>query len=136
MMGALSPDIRPRLAKLVPLLGSDRPGEVAATVLAIANTLRSAGNDWHDMAADLACRPAPQILYRPQQTTSPTWSFERREQCRQLLQAGISMALFDDWSDGFARDIVATIQFGSTQFTSKQQSKIDRLLRIVQEARS
>lgn len=40
-----------RLAKLVPILGSDKPGEVQAAVSAIGRLLAVDGNDWHDLAA-------------------------------------------------------------------------------------
>jgi hypothetical protein len=42
--------IGPRLAKLLPLLSSDQPGEVVATARAIGQTLKR-GMDWHDLAA-------------------------------------------------------------------------------------
>lgn len=40
-----------RLAKLLPVLASDRPGEVAAAAAAITRTLNGAGLDWHTLAA-------------------------------------------------------------------------------------
>jgi hypothetical protein len=43
--------IGPRLAKLLPLLASDQPGEVVATARAIGQTLQRGGMDWHDLAA-------------------------------------------------------------------------------------
>ena len=43
--------IGPRLAKLLPLLSSDQPGEVVATARAIGQTLQRGGMDWHDLAA-------------------------------------------------------------------------------------
>lgn len=46
MSGAVS-----KLAKLLPLLGSDKPGEVVATAAAIERTLKGLGCDWHDLAA-------------------------------------------------------------------------------------
>jgi hypothetical protein len=39
------------IAKLIPRLGSTFDGEVVATSRAIERTLRSAGFDWHDLAA-------------------------------------------------------------------------------------
>ena len=45
------PAIGPRLAKLLPLLASDQPGEVLATARAIGATLQRGGMDWHDLAA-------------------------------------------------------------------------------------
>jgi hypothetical protein len=43
--------IGPRLAKLLPLLASDQPGEVVTTAWAIGQTLQRGGMDWHDLAA-------------------------------------------------------------------------------------
>ncbi len=40
-----------RVAKLLPLLASNRPGEVAAAAAAITRTLNDAGLDWHTLAA-------------------------------------------------------------------------------------
>lgn len=56
--------IAPRLAKLVLLLSSDRPGEVAAAASAIDRALRSANANWHDLVAQLTeshvvCRDPP-----------------------------------------------------------------------------
>jgi hypothetical protein len=49
-----------RLQKLVPLLASDKSGEVVATVEAISRLLRSHGLDFHDLAkAITAPPPAP-----------------------------------------------------------------------------
>ncbi|MGK7871450.1 hypothetical protein [Falsiroseomonas sp. E2-1-a20] len=43
-----------RLAKLLPLLASDQPGEVVATAAAITRTLATANTDWHALAALVA----------------------------------------------------------------------------------
>ena len=42
--------ITPTLGKLIPMLGSDKDGEVLAAVNAIARTLKSNKLDWHDLA--------------------------------------------------------------------------------------
>jgi hypothetical protein len=42
-----------KLEKMLPLLGSDRPGEVLAAAAAIDRHLRANGQDWHDLAAAL-----------------------------------------------------------------------------------
>jgi hypothetical protein len=44
------PEIGTRLAKLVPLLSSNYPGEVAATAQAIERVLGSVGLDWYALA--------------------------------------------------------------------------------------
>lgn len=72
--GDIAP-ILPRLAKLLPLLGSDQPGEVTATAAAIGRLLGTVGASWHDLAATLvpsAQRTAtPQPRPRPRQQPRP-----------------------------------------------------------------
>lgn len=43
-----------RLAKLIPLLASDKDGEVVATARAISRTLKAAGSDFHALADAMA----------------------------------------------------------------------------------
>lgn len=50
---ALPREAGEKLAKLVPLLGSDNAGEVAATVVAIRRTLKKHGLDFNDWAGCL-----------------------------------------------------------------------------------
>jgi hypothetical protein len=47
-------DLTPKLAKLIPRLGSNHDGEVVATAEAIIRTLAAAGLDLHDLARALA----------------------------------------------------------------------------------
>jgi len=51
--------ILPRLAKLLPLLGSDHAGEVAATAAAIGRLLGTVGASWHDLAERLSAPVMP-----------------------------------------------------------------------------
>jgi hypothetical protein len=46
----LSSSAATRIGQLVRMLGSDRPGEVVAAVMALQRTLRSAGTDLHYLA--------------------------------------------------------------------------------------
>jgi len=50
----IPPDLRERLGKLVPRLGSPFDGERVATVAAIERLLRAHNRDWHDLTATLA----------------------------------------------------------------------------------
>jgi hypothetical protein len=59
MEGAMTPEVRTRISKLIPRLASDHAGEVVATVEAIRKTLVGAGADFHDLARLLA-EPQPQ----------------------------------------------------------------------------
>jgi hypothetical protein len=57
-------DIAPTIAKLLPLLASDKPGEAVAVVQALQRVLNSANLDLHDLANTIefvARREAPQI---------------------------------------------------------------------------
>ena len=51
--------IAPKLGKLIPLLASDKPGEVVATAAAITRTLKQAGADWHDLVKALGRAEPP-----------------------------------------------------------------------------
>jgi hypothetical protein len=47
----------PKLAKLLPLLSSDKDGEVVAAARAIGRTLAASGADWHDLIKVLIAPP-------------------------------------------------------------------------------
>lgn len=51
-------DLSERLAKLIPMLATDQPGEIVATVLAIRRALDANGMDLHDLVKCLGARPA------------------------------------------------------------------------------
>ena len=57
MTGKLSPAVRDKLAKLLPLLSSDRDGERVGAVAAIDRVLKSAQLDWYDLAAQITAKP-------------------------------------------------------------------------------
>ena len=57
-MNALPDAVAHKLALLIPMLGSDRIGEVQATVAAIKRTLESASLDLHDLAAAIERLPS------------------------------------------------------------------------------
>ena len=73
-MGALAP-IKPKLLKLIPLLSSDRDGEVLATVRAIERMLLSAGLDWHELAGAVGAEPEviEKVVYRNPPQPKPDW---------------------------------------------------------------
>ena len=74
--------IRPKLAKLIAVLSSDRDGEVVATVRAIGRTLQGAGADFHDLAKAATAEPAAARRASPpppppppeDDATSMTWA--------------------------------------------------------------
>ena len=61
----------PKQVKLIPLLGSDKPGEVIATASAIGRTLERAGCDWHDLADGVERAALPAVVEQPRQQASP-----------------------------------------------------------------
>jgi hypothetical protein len=63
-----------RLRKLVLMLSSDQPGEVAAAAKAIDRVLKVEGRDWNWLAAKLADNEAPE--FRPKASEEP---WERHE---------------------------------------------------------
>ena len=72
-MSALAP-IAPKLAKLIPLLSSDKDGEVVATARAIERTLRAEGFDWHDLANAVTRQPEARIIYiKPPEPEPGDW---------------------------------------------------------------
>jgi hypothetical protein len=73
------------IAKMIPRLASDHDGEVVATARAIERVLKSAGADWHDLAA--LCSP---VHAPPIQPTQP-WRRMYPDAARASDAAG------DDW---------------------------------------
>jgi hypothetical protein len=64
-----------RLAPLVRLLGSDKDGEVNASVRAMQRRLESDGKDLHDFAASLESHVELEPAYEPAEPESwPEWS--------------------------------------------------------------
>src|SRR5438094_640406 len=68
-MSALPAAVARKIALLIPLLASDKIGEVQATACAIKRTLESAGLDLHDLAGAIESPPLPQWAAR--QTCAP-----------------------------------------------------------------
>ena len=75
--------IAPKLAALIPLLGSDKPGEVAATAAAITRQLAKAGADWHDLADTLTVQP---VLFNADDTAQPPVFYDHLRACEWILQ--------------------------------------------------
>ena len=50
-------DLKPKLSKLIPMLGSDNPGESANAARLITNILKSSRLDWHEVVKKLFEEP-------------------------------------------------------------------------------
>ena len=62
-MTTLSPELSARIAKMLPMLSSNAPGDVVNCAAAVTRTLASNGHDWHDLAAHVAEGPRETIRY-------------------------------------------------------------------------
>lgn len=72
-MSALVP-IAAKLAKLIPLLSSDKDGEVVATARATERTLPAEGFDWHGLASAVTREPETRVIYiGPPQSEPRDW---------------------------------------------------------------
>ena len=64
----LSPAVREKLGKLMPLLSSNHDGERVGAVAAIERVLKSNGFDWHDLTGLITAPPAAAPPPRPADT--------------------------------------------------------------------
>ena len=81
-MGDLSPV---RLSKLIPVLGSDKDGEIIAAAAAISRCLDAAGRDWHDIAAATVRGWPVSAVVEPQTVILRDW----QNLARKCQRAGI-----------------------------------------------
>ena len=103
----MTPDTAARVAKLVPLLSSDRMGEVAATAAAIERTLKANGEDWFALAAHIE-RVAPATVYinamgmrtKPPSDMPPLFDRLPPSSKRAWLDQAAASDLLDDFERG------------------------------------
>ena len=116
----------PRLAKLLPLLGSDKPGEVVATANAIGRALKSCGADWHDLASMLDqgdVQPEPVRIAPRWQTLSPA---DRLRWLDALARPGSGAT---PWECSIAANIAERLRsFPFTTISPRQQTAINQAL--------
>lgn len=94
-----------KLEKLIPMLSSDRDGEVLAAVRAISGALASEGLDWHDLASTLST-----ALAKRQSISSaiaPPASFDLLSHQERRVWLDALFAL--DWLTPFERSRVADV---------------------------
>ena len=72
-MTDLSPTLALKVAKLLPMLASDRDGEVVATARAIGRTLRVAGLDLHVLAKIVLTPRTPVLPHKAEEVTPRSW---------------------------------------------------------------
>lgn len=112
-------EIAPKLEKLVLMLSSDQPGEVAAAAAAIGRALETCGADWYDLARELS-KPAAAASHgfygwRGDASQSEGDWRALHEYCRQRLDA---------LSDR-ERDFTATLDRWRGNITDKQRAWLE-----------
>jgi len=111
-----------RIAKLLPLLASDKMGEVAATAAAIGRLLAAHGLTWHDLAHCVGGSggEGPEAHRRPPGA------------CTAHSYAEAITIIFEEYrvrlKPGFETDFIES-NVGRAFFSDKQRAIIDRLCR-------
>jgi hypothetical protein len=104
----MTPHLKSKLSKLLPLLGSDKPGEVTATAAAIIRALESESLDLHDLAASIGPAESHVRQVRGAFSVPPTYDdlshFERRAWLDAIIAA--------EWLTPFERDTVQEVRNG------------------------
>jgi hypothetical protein len=86
----MSPKLAVRLSKLLPLLASDKEGEVLATVQAIRAALLGEGLDLHDLSASIANGEVVATPRAPQIAAAPTWDHLTHQECHAWMKVLLS----------------------------------------------
>jgi hypothetical protein len=113
--------VAPKLSKLIPLLGSDQPGEVVAAATAIHRTLQSAGCDFHDLVAMIESPPAAAGRSRQDFDSGPRGNLQRIAECC-LHYTGV----LSPKEASFVRQMHATIFLGRN-ISTKQRSWLESI---------
>jgi hypothetical protein len=100
-----------KIARLIPLLSSDKDGEVVATARAIERTLKARGCDLHDLAARLVNGEMVAPSDRKKH------SFEEIRRCPTLT----------DWEREFIDSIIVQSYRSSFRPSEKQEKILERL---------
>ena len=111
MSSKLSPVVRNKVAKLLPLLSSDRDGERVGTVAAIDRVLKSEKLDWHDLAAQITAEPAVQM---PDEINSDNLI----DLIEEIRASGVT---FSTSSKGFLNSLAGRARIYDAVFLSRKQ---------------
>ncbi|MEG8220119.1 hypothetical protein OSJ57_05715 [Sphingomonas sp. HH69] len=115
-MAALS-DLAPKLAKLIPMLGSNHDGEIVGTAKAIRRTLENGGLDLHALAEAIG---NPPVVYRTEPARAEP-SRSHQMDARRCLQSGI---VWKPHEAEFLRQMASALR----RPTEKQRDWLDGLL--------
>ena len=123
--------VAPKLTRLIPLLGSDKDGEVVATARAIGRTLAQAGADFHDLAAAIA-RAEP-----PGPVEPVCWRHIPPSERVMWLAEMQASRLLSPWEQDFSTSILTQVRFRPwSALSPKQMAVLNRLVsKFIAEAR-
>jgi hypothetical protein len=118
-MGAapIPPDLRPKLAKVLGMLGSDFDGEIAAAGRRANAMIRSAGLTWDQVIAPAAPRPEPPPHPPRRRWRRPVTPSDTAALC---LMWG---EVLTDWETDFCRSLV-----GRRRVSPKQAEVLARIV--------
>ncbi len=120
--------IAPKLTKLIPLLDSDKDGEVVATARAIGRALKQAGADFHDLAAALAAPPS-RSAWPPSDALPRRWADIPRSEQTVWLRAMLESCRISPWEQNFATSILVRRRYRPwSELSTKQQAILDRIV--------
>ena len=134
----MTPALATKVSRILPLLGSDRDGEVLAAVAALRRTLSTARLDLNDLAAELL-HPAPAVVVpahharRPRRERTPRTA-PLSPEVLQLLRAGLALDAFTSWERRFAETVLNAAGRRTWRPTPKQHDIIARLANKAGEA--
>jgi hypothetical protein len=107
-----------RVSKLLPLLGSDKDGEVVAAARAIERTLRPTGWDWHTLATSIRTNPARAQPEKEDHRWSGRHWRSTAEWCAQHGE------YLNEWELGFVKSLVRSRY---RQLTEKQPACLESI---------
>jgi hypothetical protein len=120
MSGKLSPVVRGKLAKLLPLLSSDREGERAGTVAAIERVLKSAKLDWHDLAAQITVEPVEEQPQLQKRAPAEMDSDDLIDLIEEIRASGVT---FSTSSEGFLHSLLGRAHTNDVVLLSLKQQR-------------
>ena len=127
--------LAPKLDKLLPLLASDKDGEVVAAARAVGRTLAAAGLDFHDLAAAVAAPAVSSGRWPPTDEIRHRWADIPRNERTAWLTAMQRSGVLSPWEENFVDSILAQQLYRPwAELSLKQRTILDRLVRKMTEA--
>jgi hypothetical protein len=128
-MTAPSAALSKKLGKLIPVLSSDKDGEVLAAVRAISGAIAAEGLDWHDLAATVSSTLEERLPVSA--AVAPPARFSDMSHFERL--AWLDALLAVDWLTPYERDRVSDtrnrVRCGiDYRLTTRTKNRLDALI--------